>query len=87
MPDARAGRRLARADGSGRGDAGKHCGVITGVCRLRGPAEGRPEQTAGGLRGEKPPGLGVRGLPPGSTLFSTGLRSIASFQREGKEPP
>ena len=36
-----------------------------GRCRMRGPAGGWPEQTAGGLRGAKPPGLGVRGLSPG----------------------
>src|SRR5215472_18274876 len=36
-------------------------------CRMRGPAGGRPGQAAGGLGGAKPPGLGVRGLPPGLT--------------------
>src|SRR5262249_17620252 len=46
---------------------GRQCAASVGVCRLRGPARGWPEQTARGLRGAKPPGLGVRGLPPGPT--------------------
>src|SRR5260221_2952394 len=40
---------------------------------MRGPAGGWPEQTAGGLRGAKPPGLGVRGLPPGLTQLTAEL--------------
>src|SRR5258708_33348474 len=39
---------------------------------------GRPEQTAGGLRGAKPPGLGVRGLPPGLH------KSFAPWKRRGR---
>src|SRR5215471_11343235 len=95
MPPPRAGRRLARADGSGRVGNGstvrrnpayaapegrpkagpsrrqrtrrqrKHRETQTGVCRPRGPAEGWPEQTAGGLRGAEPSGLGgPGGYPP-----------------------
>src|SRR5262249_15357391 len=40
MPDARAGRGPARADGSRRGAGVKHGEASTGVCRPRGPAEG-----------------------------------------------
>jgi hypothetical protein len=40
-------------------------------CRMRGPAKSWPEQTAGGPRGAPPPGLGVRGLPPGYSAWLT----------------
>src|SRR5262249_35400758 len=33
---------------------GRQCAASAGVCRLRGPARGWPEQTAGELRGARP---------------------------------
>src|SRR5260370_40294235 len=53
---------------------------------MRGPALRRPEQTAGGLRGAKPSGLGVRGLPPGLALGVRGLPPGRALGLRGLPP-
>src|SRR5215469_16311951 len=66
VPDARAGRRLARADGSGRSAKREEPWARSpAYAGMRGPAEGWPEQTAGGSGGLRPPVWGSGGYPPG----------------------